>query len=78
VHRSRRLVERIPGLVFLDRLVVEGVLVFAGRQDDEEEEAARKKKQGNLVFHYCGFGLRHDILKPWTPPRKGISEGARS
>src|SRR5262245_13762703 len=29
VHRSRRLVERIPGLVFLDRLVVEGVLVFA-------------------------------------------------
>src|SRR5262249_9785948 len=29
VHRSRRLVERIPGLVGLDRFVVEGVLVFA-------------------------------------------------
>src|SRR5512135_889267 len=38
VHRSRRLVERIPGLVFLDRLVVEGVLVFA-LQDVAEHRA---------------------------------------
>src|SRR5690348_15987972 len=29
VHRSRRLVERVPGLVGLDRLVLEGVLVLA-------------------------------------------------
>src|SRR5262249_25836902 len=38
VHRSRRLVERMPGLVFLDRLVVEGVLVFA-LQDVAEHRA---------------------------------------
>src|SRR5262249_41873076 len=38
VHRSRRLVERIPGLVGLDRLVVEGVLVFA-LQDVAEHRA---------------------------------------
>src|SRR5215831_15487376 len=38
VHRSRRLVERIPGLVFLERLVVEGVLVFA-LQDVAEHRA---------------------------------------
>src|SRR4051794_7640203 len=38
VHRSRRLVERIPGLVGLDRLVVEGVLVFAF-QDVAEHRA---------------------------------------
>src|SRR5438270_559410 len=38
VHGSRRLVERIPGLVFLDRLVVEGVLVFA-LQDVAEHRA---------------------------------------
>src|SRR6516162_7600066 len=38
VHRSRRLVERIPCLVFLDRLVVEGVLVFA-LQDVAEHRA---------------------------------------
>src|SRR5262249_16866038 len=38
VHRSRRLVERIPGLVGLDRLVVEGVLVFA-LQDVAEDRA---------------------------------------
>src|SRR3954449_11891380 len=38
VHRSRRLVERIPGPVFLDRLVVEGVLVFA-LQDVAEHRA---------------------------------------
>src|SRR6185369_6193499 len=38
VHRSRRLVERIPGLVFLDRLVAEGVLVFA-LQDVAEHRA---------------------------------------
>ncbi len=29
VHSSRGLVERIPSPVFLDRLVIEGVLVFA-------------------------------------------------
>src|SRR6516164_6024806 len=38
VHRSRRLVERIPGLVGLDRLVVEGVVVFA-LQDVAEHRA---------------------------------------
>src|SRR5262249_55047157 len=38
VHSSRRLVERIPGLVGLDRLVVEGVLVFA-LQDVAEHRA---------------------------------------
>src|SRR4051794_18117712 len=38
VHRSRRLVERIPGLVLLDRLVVEGVLVLA-LQDVAEHRA---------------------------------------
>jgi hypothetical protein len=38
VHRSRRLVERIPGLVALDRLVVDGVLVFA-LQDVAEHRA---------------------------------------
>src|SRR6516162_8457004 len=38
MHRSRRLVERIPGLVGLDRLVVEGVLVFA-LQDVAEHRA---------------------------------------
>src|SRR4051794_37684985 len=38
VHRSRRLVERIPGLVGLDRLVAEGVLVFA-LQDVAEHRA---------------------------------------
>src|SRR5262245_10132017 len=38
VHRSRRLVERIPGLVGLDRLVVEGVLVLA-LQDVAEHRA---------------------------------------
>src|SRR5262245_36855137 len=38
VHRSRRLVERIPGLVFLARPVVEGVRVFA-LQDVAEHRA---------------------------------------
>src|SRR5262249_20591140 len=38
VHRSRRLVERVPGLVRLDRFVVEGVLVFA-LQDVAEHRA---------------------------------------
>src|SRR6516165_10388760 len=44
VHRSRRLVERIPGLVFFDRLVVEGMLVFA-LQDVAEHRAG-------MVFGY--------------------------
>src|SRR5262245_2374974 len=38
VHRPRRLVERVPGLVGLGRLVVEGVLVFA-LQDVAEHRA---------------------------------------
>src|SRR5262249_48968950 len=38
VHRSRRLVERVAGLVFLDPLVVDGVLVFA-LQDVAEHRA---------------------------------------
>src|SRR5262249_28098482 len=38
VDGSRRLVERIPGLVFFDRLVVEGVLVVA-LQDVAEHRA---------------------------------------
>ena len=38
VHRPRRLVEHFPGLVGLDRLVVDGVLVFA-LQDVAEHRA---------------------------------------
>src|SRR5437763_3720738 len=60
VDRSRRLVERIPGLVFLDRLVVEGVLVFA-LQDVAEHRAGmvvRRVLLAGLEGHFQHRRLR--------------------
>src|SRR3954451_9850569 len=60
VHRSRRLVERIPGLVYLDRLVAEGVLVFA-LQDVAEHRAGmvvRRVLLAGLEGHFQHRRLR--------------------